>query len=353
MGLNRNKPILLRNGFKIDPLYPQNAQLSQDNKSTLPNLENDVMLDKRQSVYYSVEYVLKKLLDNDRFIDNYMQKSKNQLNYVTQERLLSAISSTNVQTSSANDIYERFLSSHIKQYHTDTGYVLSTVTQDFIKTDMSNFDKNGAISAFQHIENKNKSMSLSNDIVVNVEFSEDVNRSMNYVNVNVCNKMTNGQFRNTMNFDIDMLAQIPSLTSTTYIYKEWLSGIKELYVHIPTTFTMYNENENALDSEYWSYENVAKNITLIQVKINKRHFNFNNIYQAYICGQSLPLQIHNESSYSYFSDVIQPSILKTMCVQPTNSENNVNCIYDENQATYTLYFTCYGTDEQAIRIFGN
>lgn len=354
MGLDKNKPILLKNGFTNDPLYAQNAQLSQENRSSLPNQTNDVMLDKRQSVYYSVEYVLKKLLDNDKFIDNYLQKTRNQLEYVTQERLSSAIDSTSVDTATAQSIYNNYLQQHKKEYHEDTGYVLSTVAQDYMKTDMSNIDLQGASINFQKKYGSiEKTVALSNDIVVDVEFSEDVRRPTNYVNVMVCNKMTGGKFRSSMDFGTDILAQIPSLTSTTYIYKEWMSGMKELYVHVPTTFTMYNENLSASNADYWRHENVKDNITIIQLKINRRHFKWNNIYQAYICGQSLPLQIHNESEYKYFADVIQPSLLKTMCVQQTGNTTNVDCVYDENQSMYVLYFTCYGTDEQAIRIFGD
>ena len=68
------------------------------------------------------------------------------------------------------------------------------------------------------------------------------------------------------------------MTSTSYIYKEWLSGIKELYIHIPTTFTMYNENPHANDASYYAYENVKNNATLLKITINRRHFNLNNIY---------------------------------------------------------------------------
>lgn len=186
-----------------------------------------------------------------------------------------------------------------------------------------------------------------------VEFSENERRPTNYVNAMVLNKMTDGQFRSSINADINTMTQIPSLTSMTYIYKEWLSGMKELYIHLPTTFTMYNENKDAEKEKFYEGEHIDENKTIIQLKINCRHFKWNNIYQAHICGQSLPLQIHNESNYAYFSDVILPSMLKTMCVTPSGSSSNVNCIYDENTSIYTLYFTCYGTDEQAIRIFGD
>ena len=357
MGLDKRKNILLKDDFNIDPLYPKNSPLSIEIKTTLPYVEDDVMLDKRQSVYYSFEYVLKKLLDNDKFIDEYLKKTHVQLEYVTKNRLSTALNSTN-ETTSGIKIYNAYLSNHIAEYHTSS-YSLQDVAENFIRSDLSNFDENGARERFQirYPEQQHLSSStniqLSNDFVVNIEFSEDARRPTNYVNAAVCNKMTNGQFRSSLDFGTEILTQIPSLTSMTYIYKEWLSGMKELYVHLPTTFTMYNENENAALSDYWKSERINENTTIIQLKINRRHFKWNHIYQAYICGQSLPLQIHNNNDYAYFSDVILPSVLKTMCVQPNESNNSVNCIYDENTSMYTLYFVCYGTDEQAIRIFGD
>lgn len=108
MGLDKQKKILLRNDFDIDPLYQKNAPLSIENKTTLPNLEDDVMIDKRQSVYYSFEHVLKKLLDNDKFIDSYLQKTRTQLDYVTKDRLSAAVDSTR-QTTSGIKIYSDYL----------------------------------------------------------------------------------------------------------------------------------------------------------------------------------------------------------------------------------------------------
>ena len=358
MGLDKLKRILLKDDFNIDPLYQKNAPLSIENKTTLPNLEDDVMIDKRQSVYYSFEHVLKKLLDNDKFIDEYLNKTRTQLDYVTKARLDEAVSST-IQTTAGIKIYNDYLAKHLSEYHSNQSYPLSDVAENFVKSDLSNFDANGARENFQKRYpdqqqlSSSTSIQISNDFVVKVEFSENERRPTNYVNAAVLNKMTGGQFRSSIDAETNMSTQIPSLASMTYIYKEWLSGMKELYVHLPTTFTMYNENKDASLLDFYKGEKIDENKTIIQLKINRRHFKWNHIYQAYICGQSLPLQIHNESNYAYFSDVILPSVLKTMCVQPNGSEDNVNCIYDENTSMYTLYFTCYGTDEQAIRIFGD
>ena len=359
MGLDKRKPILLKNDFDIDPLYAQNAQLSIESKSTMPYLAQDVAIDKGQSTYYSVEYVLQKLLANDKFINEFMNRNTSQLSYVSKERLSSSIDQTNATISpDTSSIYANAYESHLDEFHGNGNATLVSVANDFMKVDMSNFDYDGAKKNFLEcspsatdIPTSQDAMQLSNDIVVNVEFSDQVRRPTNFVNALVCNRMTGMKFKSAIELDLDMMIQLPALTSTSYIYKEWLSGIKELYIHIPTTFTMYNENLHANDVDYYMHENVKDNATLLQVTINRRHFNLNNIYQAYICGQSFPLQIHNESNNLHYADVILPSMLKTLCVQPSGKSTNVECIYDDVQQTYTLYFVCYGTDEQAIKLF--
>lgn len=360
MGLDRKKPILTKDDFNIDPFYAKNSVLSVEQRDSLPHLEDDVMLDKRQSIYYSLEHVLKKLLDNDKFIDEYIKKTINQLQYVNKDRISNAVNQNYLIDSSMLTAYSSMLNQHWAEYHENVPCSLGYVSQHYAKSNLSNFDVDGARKNFISFSDgvsamsSSVSASLSNDFVINCEFSDNVRRPTNYVNATVCNKMTGGVFNNTMNFDITVLAQVPSLTSLTYIYKEWLSGMKELYIYLPTTFTMYNENKKINDDDYYAGEDVANNSTLIQIKINGRHFKLNHIYQAYICGQSLPLQIHNEDGSMQFTDVILPSMLKTMCVQPMSSkDNNVQCIYNQNTSMYQLYFTCYGTDAQAIRIFGD
>ena len=140
---------------------------------------------------------------------------------------------------------------------------------------------------------------------------------------------------------------IPDMTDCKYIYKKWLSGFKELYIYLPTTFTFYK----GLDLEYGE-EHPDKNATFIKIGINYRHFNFNHIYQAHICGQSLPMHIETTKEKPYFNDIILPSMLRSMCVSDELT-NNTDMIKDNRTSMYYLYFTCYGTDAQAIRIFGD
>ena len=98
------------------------------------------------------------------------------------------------------------MQNHWNEYHSfDTGSELSsccnlsTVASDYLKTDMSNFDAKYAAIRFQHIaggdnlSSGTENFSISNDIVVDIEFddSENVRSSKNYVAAYVSNDKTN------------------------------------------------------------------------------------------------------------------------------------------------------------------
>jgi hypothetical protein len=63
------------------------------------------------------------------------------------------------------------------------------------------------------------------------------------------------------------------------------------------------------------------------------------------------MQIHADKN-PYFSDIVLPSMLRSLCVANGN-ESNTEMIYDRKASMYYLYFVCYGTDSQAIRIFAD
>ena len=68
MGLDKRKRILTVDDFDCNPIDSENRMLSTFNKTSLPFMQNDVMLDRHEGVHYSVQYVLDRLLDNDKFI---------------------------------------------------------------------------------------------------------------------------------------------------------------------------------------------------------------------------------------------------------------------------------------------
>lgn len=368
MGLDKQKPILTKDNFIEDPFNASNMMLSKQNRTSLPTREEDIFIDRRQSVYYSVEHALKRLLQNDVFIREFLSKSHVQVANAVDNGLSGALligtaigNKEDVQLSVAN-AYDKAYKDHLRAYHTqhDGSFLLSAVDAKYIEDDMSNFDINEAQQHFQHAclsdtvlptadgaLTSNRTVLVENDILVAYECndSDNVIDASNYVAVSVSNKKTGNAFKQSIAEQVYIADGSPSLANCTYMYKEWLSGFKELYIYVPTTYTFYNEN---LDGEH-----VNENATWIQVKLNARHFKLNHIYQAHICGQSLPMQIHNtDESNPYFNDVILPSMLKTMCLEDEGNQNT-NVVYDSYTSQYVLYFVCYGTDAQAIRIFGD
>lgn len=352
MGLDKTKTILTRKDFSVEPFKADNDVLALQNHTSLPTTADDVMLDRHQSVYYSVEYALKRLLQNDQFIDAFFSSAKTYISCAVERGLLSSLS-TSDDTTIDNRIYNNYLSSHITEYHSGTQppYLLSAVDKCYLGTSAENFDVEGAKTHFlsSSYDSSTSATAISNDIVIEVEYddSPNVRRAANYVNVSIANKKTGWEFRQNIIEPTLMLNALPNLTQCTYIYRRWLSGIKELYVHLPTTYTFYNSIDDN-DSNY----DINKNATWICMKINRRHFQFNHIYQVLINGQSLPMQIHEDGENAHFKGIVLPSILRTMCTS-NDEKNNTQIIYDSYQSQYILYFACYGSDEQAIRIFGD
>lgn len=364
MGLDKTKRILLQQDFERDPFKSTNEILSAQLNTSLPTDQDDILLAHGQSVYFSIQHSLKRLLQNDIFIQQFLSKSNNFVKYAAEHGLLSSLSSnitTNV-SAAAQRIYESYLSVHKYEYHGSPGSIegisaatemLSTVYNDYLDSDLKNFDRSGAMKNFQSSTggqlSSQSSFALSNDFVIKYEFddSPEILHPLNYVNVEVLNRQTGGIFKQTMNTQLVTTHIVPKVTETKYIYKEWMSGFKELYVYIPTTYTFYNENIEG--------EDINKNATWIRLNINARHFGFNHIYQTHICGQSLPMQIHNDSpSISCFNDVILPSLLRTMALGSCDElSGNTGSVYNSYDSKYVFYFVCYGTDAQAIRIFGD
>jgi len=79
MGLLKKKPILFSKDFKdsADPFHDENVKAKAVHKSSLPNDKQDILVKKSQAVFFTVDNILQKLLDNDRFIQQYLEKVQN------------------------------------------------------------------------------------------------------------------------------------------------------------------------------------------------------------------------------------------------------------------------------------
>lgn len=354
MGLLKKKDILLASDFAHagDPFYADNQVLKTTSKNELPGDASSVLVAKGQAVFYTVDNILNKLLANDKFISQYLEKIK--ATGISKERAQKAFQQ-NV-TSLDIDYYESQYIDHIDTHHNpaDKTYVqLSSVYGSYMHDDFSNIDIEGAREHFikQRYDNPT-TYRMSSDVLISCEFddSPNVNYPTNYVNVQIMNQHTGGVFSYSLSKgdSSEIASQVPSTTNSKYIYKEWLSGMKELLIYIPTTFTFYNGRLGMDGSDPHSQA------SYIRIIINKRHFKLRHIYNMQICGQSLPLQISASSDpeFPYFNDCPQPSLVRTMPISDQLSANT-NCIYDENTNMFTLYFCCCGTDAQAIQIFGD
>lgn len=356
MGLLSKKPILLNDNFDHynDPFYSNNQLYNITTHQSLPFNKKEVLVPYNSQVYCCpVNKALHHLLDNDKYIVEYFSKIQNQSMTTAQGE---QAFNQNIQTLTSN-IYENTFNTHYSIYHpskyptTADGQIpLSTVYREYLKADCSNLDIEEAAKQFVKTEKINNCTIIKNDLVSYIEFddSPNVRSATNYIGVAISNKYTNHKFMTAIIQSKSQAATttIPNTSNTKYIYKEYYSGKKEFYIYIPSTFTFYNELDS-LNLE----TNPHNDVTYIRIKLNKRHFDINHIYNIQINGQSLPLMIHKDK-YTYFSDQILPSMVRTVCTS-ISSDNNSDTMYDENTNLYSIYFCCYGTDAQAIKILAD
>lgn len=131
-----------------------------------------MILDKGQSLFYSVEYTLKRLLQNDKFVENFFKKSSSQIELAVDAGLLTSQNvDKNMTSPQTTGIYKQYYDNHLREYHkkdlnsfkhTDfeggvADCMISDVARIYANTDMSDFDEPGALLVFQ------KRMPLSAD----------------------------------------------------------------------------------------------------------------------------------------------------------------------------------------------
>lgn len=84
--------------------------------------------------------------------------------------------------------------------------------------------------------------------------------------------------------------------------------------------------------------------TTVKVTIKRKEFdNLRNVQDVVIDGQSLPLKIYKDDTYDcggserHFHSAIKKSVFLKKVHEPDS---------------IVLYFRCYGTDEQALKLIG-
>lgn len=151
--------------------------------------------------------------------------------------------------------------------------------------------------------------------------------------------------------------EFQKIEGVTFVYKGWVSGQKELYVNIPTTNTYYkphlgglvhcknNRDEITMENTgLSSAPDINNESTDIRVTIKRSGFdNVRNFSDIVIDGQSLPLKLYRDDAYDCggacdcFHSVVKESVF-------LGKEHSPDSI--------TLYFRCFGTDEQALKLIG-
>lgn len=159
------------------------------------------------------------------------------------------------------------------------------------------------------------------------------------------------------------------VSTVPYIVKNYKSGIREIYVYVPSTATYYMNNPRGVSNSEYSYMSLSRvningpqianaldsSCTTLRVYLYNSHFRIKTILAAQCFGNSLPLKIYKDNVNEdddwkgFFDTVIQPSALRTLPMTSGKGVNNAEVCTDDLGRIY-LDFSIYGTDAQAIRI---
>lgn len=150
-------------------------------------------------MFFTVDNILQKLLDNDRFIKQYIEKVQNAK--ISKERALCAFTQdvTELKLSTYEQAFIDHMSVHhdydltanaAKPYKGPGGAHFMQMSDIFtyrLKTDFSNFDEEGASKTFLSTESANEVTTYMRDVVMEMECDTDSAAPTNYVAVHVCN----------------------------------------------------------------------------------------------------------------------------------------------------------------------
>lgn len=274
-----------------------------------------------------------------------------------------------------NDELRKIISKHIEEEHTSNSLITNINNKSdnrlsFISTE----DKHEKISNIDVINQVNI---IKDDIIDTIDRGGETENDESFVKVGINNWVleqietkstyTNDGFINgfidpTSNKEFD-------ITRVPYIVKNWKSGLKEIYIYVPTTGTYYINNPQGISNSEYTYtkyerENVpGSNLTntlptactTLRVYLYNSYFNIKRIISVQCAGNSLPLKIYKDNVNAddnwkgVFDTVIQPTVLRTLPIENAQNVNNINnCIDDMGRIC--LEFSIYGSDAQAIRI---
>lgn len=219
---------------------------------------------------------------------------------------------------------------------------------------------------------------VKNDVIDSITYggqsSDDQN---NYVKVGISNWALNSMSTTNTYADSNFVTGFtdPSSGKTfdisvvPYVVKKWKSGVKEIYIYVPTTGTYYMNNPQGISNSKYSMNVISRrnvngrsavnilqdSCTTLRVYLYNSYFDIKTIIAAQCVGNSLPLKIYKDNVNAeeewkgVFDAVIEPSALRTLPISNGVNVNNITSMTDEFGRIY-LDFSVYGTDSQAIRI---
>ena len=274
-----------------------------------------------------------------------------------------------------NEELAKIIASHIEEDHDRRSFI----TELNKKADT----KLSFISSSDRHEDKLKSSIsnglklVENDIIDTIERGGESEDSNSFVKVAVRNWATMNISTEAFYSDDNFISKFTDPTSgkvfdistVPYIVKNWKSGLKEIYIYVPTTATYYINNPQGISNSLYSYNSIGRqnvpgvsntNIlesccTDLRVYLYNLYFGIKTIVAAQCIGNSLPLKIYkdnvnaDDSWKGFFDTVVQPSVLRSLPKTSDESVNNVRVCTDDSERI-CLDFSIYGTDAQAIRI---
>ena len=236
------------------------------------------------------------------------------------------------------------LSDHLSTEHLSSA-VISKLNAKYLDVDMQDIEN------WQTATVDDNSMVVRNDIIQEMFFGSFLDGDV----VASCNNYLNDKSNSA--FEISGL---------NYIMKRWMSGLTELYIHLPTTYTYYLPNQwgagNCRSNSETSY--IRKNLadygedkmeqgsamsshyTTIQIGITSSEYHIDALHEIQINGNSLPLAIYQDNSNNsqltantLYKSFVEPSVVKTYDITKTNEDGY-----------YIFNFGCFGTDSQSIKL---
>lgn len=274
-----------------------------------------------------------------------------------------------------NEELAKIISKHVEEDHRPDSFVSRLNRKADAK--LSFLDSSDRHSDILKSDVANGVKIVENDIIRSIERGGESESSESYVKVAVKNWATDAIETDSFYSDSGFVSKFTDPTSgktfdistVPYIVKNWMSGLKEIYIYVPTTATYYINNPQGMSNSLYTYNAIErKNIpgvsnvnilesccTKLRVYLYNSHFHIKTILAAQCAGNSLPLKIYkddvnaDDSWKGFFDTVVQPSVLRTLPSTPDGSVNNVRACIDETDRIF-LDFSVYGTDAQAIRI---